>query len=96
MISPVLIAVWVLEGNHFLTSQGAKLCGMLLRINLGEELVLWHTLLYLFADCGALWQPTGGKSISLQHEIRRQMLPNARVFHGGPRLFRRQRVTFMQ
>ncbi len=37
MIAPVLIAVWVMEGNHFLTSQGVKLCGLLLRINLGEE-----------------------------------------------------------
>ena len=37
MIAPVLIAVWVMEGNHFLTSQGVKLYGVLLRINLGEE-----------------------------------------------------------
>ena len=37
MIAAVLIAVWVLERNHFLTSQGVKLCGVLLRINLGEE-----------------------------------------------------------
>ena len=37
MIAPVLMAVWVLERNHVLTSQGGKLCGVLLRINFGEE-----------------------------------------------------------
>ena len=88
-----------------MTSQVVKLRGVLLRINLGEESngsiwgknqILWYTLQDLFADCGALWQPTGGKSTSLQHEIRGQMLPNARVFHRGPGLFRRQRVAFVQ
>jgi len=96
MIAPVLIAAWVLEGDHFLTSRGVKLRGVLLRISLGKESNSVAHLATSFADCGALWQPTGGKSINLQHEIRRRMLPNARVFHGGPGLFRRQRVAFVQ
>ena len=37
MIAPDLIAVGALERNYFLTSQGVKLCGVLPRINLGEE-----------------------------------------------------------
>ena len=54
MIAPVLIAVWVMEGNHFLTSQGVKLCGVLLRINLGGEL---NSAAHLATSFCRLWCP---------------------------------------
>ena len=54
MIAPVLIAVWVLEENHFLTSQGVKLCGVLLRINLGEES---NSVAHLATSFSRLWCP---------------------------------------
>ena len=54
MIAPVLIAVWILEGNHFMTSQVVKLRGVLLRINLGEES---NSVVHLARSFCRLWCP---------------------------------------
>ncbi len=54
MIALVLIAVWVLEGNHFLTSRGVKLCGVLLCINLAEES---NSVAHLATSFCRLWCP---------------------------------------
>ena len=57
MIAPVLIAAWVSEGDHFLTSQGVKLRGVLLRISLGKEPNSVAHLATSFADCGPCGNP---------------------------------------